>query len=950
MALPEVLPLLPVRGRVLLPSCVLRVVVSAPRSLALVETLLRARATQPLDGVWVGVTSLAPADRCVTCAGWAKQCAELAVTCGASCSHVSADVEETLEVDGEQMYAVGCAARVLQISRSPARDKRRLYVLLLEGRTRFRAAEVNVGGPFLVARVSALGPSDQELDAPSADPELAELAAAFRDSALRLVSRLEGLEGKPRLVALLETAPPCRLADLFVATFASSFHARLRMLAAGCPKARLRLARTLVEEAALGAEAVSDGAELSKAQRTLRLQQQLAALRKDLPVGALSGAPAPPAGEAPAAEEDDELATLEKRLRASSPPADVLRSALSELRKLRRGNEQSPGHGAGRTWVEWIAAMPWDKVSPPEAAASSLAAARSRLDADHFGLEKVKSRVVEYLAVRRLRPTARPAILCLIGPPGVGKTSLAKSVAAALGRPFVRVALGGVRDEAEIRGHRRTYVAALPGCLVHALRRAGVRDPLILLDEVDKLGHDVRGDPASALLEVLDPEQNASYVDHYLAVPLDLSRVTFICTANSAQGIPPPLLDRLEVLRIAGYTHDEKLAIARRHIIPRLLRDHGLMGPGAVEEGQGVNIAGGAANGGETAPVSTLAVAEAEPGSWAHAHDPEFGALATVRYARSDAAAAAAVQSSRTSASEVPSASSSPPLLEIGDAVTALLIDGYTREAGVRSLERALSALCRATAVRVADGLVTAHAPLVADADLVSAVLGPPRFTSDDLRHRASVPGVVAGLVWTEAGGLVQHVEASALMPPPGSPGRLQLTGTLGDVIKESAQIAHSWTRQRANSLRLRVDPACGEESPPLRGAALLAGRDIHVHLPSGAVPKDGPSAGVTLACALCSLFSGVPARPDTAMTGELTLSGLVLPVGGIKEKLLAAQRAGLTRCLVPAKNMADVLSDVPAATRDALEVIPCATMDDVLREAFHGGLVAATAVPVAKL
>ena len=780
----------------------------------------------------------------------------------------------------------------------------------------------------------------------------------LRDSAGRRhshlpVHRLDGIVGKTRLSALLESAPPHRLADLFVAAFEERFDRRLAMLAAAQPKERLRLARALLDEAiatidqgepastlpSSGEDSASRNGRpgAARMQRSLRLQQQLAALRKELAAAAAAATSREGedsakggAGGAPD-DDDDELSALERRLLAAQPPADVLKAARQELRKLRRGNEQSPGHGAGRAWVEWLAAMPWRKESPlasPNDPGLSLTAARAMLDAEHYGLDKVKQRVVEYLAVRKLRPEAKPAILCLLGPPGVGKTSLARSIANALGRPFVRVALGGVRDEAEIRGHRRTYVAAMPGRLVQALRRVGTRDPLILLDEVDKLGRDVRGDPASALLEVLDPEQNGTFVDHYLNVPLDLSKVTFLCTANNAAGIPAPLLDRLEVIRLAGYTHDEKVHIARRHIIPKLLRDHGLVVaplPGGHDNvlglGQAAGGTGQGTGGGDVAPVSALA--------------------APLRIVP----VAGAMQSAE---------GGSIALLDISDSVTSLIIEGYTREAGVRSLERALAALCRAVAVRVAEGDVSVGAPLVATPQLVTAALGPPRFGGNELSDRAHTPGVVAGLVWTEAGGLVQHVEASALTPPPGAPGRLQLTGTLGDVIKESAQIAYSWVRSRANVLRLRVDPAGEEEhesgKTPLKGAALLAARDVHVHLPQGAVPKDGPSAGITLATALCSLFSGVPPRADTAMTGELTLSGLVLPVGGIRDKLMAAQRARLSRVLIPARNMPDVAAEVPMATQEALTIIPVATMDDVLREAFYGGFDAATFVPVAKL
>lgn len=915
----------------LLPSSLLRVVVSRPRSIALVESLLALPGSSPgatLDSAWVGAVPLLPA--------------------GAQ------GAPGALEVDGEALSSVGCAARVLQISRYPGATARRMYVLLLEGRLRFQADSLEGGGDagstpsFFVARVTPLERPEADLEALADDPELAALAAAFRATARGVVERLDGIVGKSRLQALLDQAPAHRLADLFGAAFEERFDRRLALLNASCPKARLRLARALLEEATAGGESGGRGLDARsalRAQRNLLLQQQLSALRRELAAAAQAAARAQRQDKESSdkdggGEEDDDLSALERRLVASQPPAEVLKAARQELRKLRRGNEASPGHSAGRAWVEWLAAMPWSIDSPPGAAAASLAEARARLDADHFGLEKVKERIIEYLAVRQLRPGARPAILCLLGPPGVGKTSLARSIAAALGRPFSRISLGGVRDEAEIRGHRRTYVAAMPGRLAQALRRAGTRDPMILLDEIDKLGRDSRGDPASALLEVLDPEQNATFADHYLNVPLDLSRVTFLCTANAASGIPAPLMDRLEVIRLAGYTADEKAAIAARHIVPRLLRDHGLLvrAGGAGRRPEGLPSAPPATDG-----PAAEAPAAASASAWRHSEWQGGSGVLAARYADSggDAPAGRGAEqpSEGNDLGETADIGPAEALLEIDAAAISLVIEGYTREAGVRNLERALAALCRAAAVRVAAGgasAPTAGSPMRADAAMLTAVLGPPRFSGDELRERASAPGVAAGLVWSEAGGLVQHVEATAHAPAPGAGARLQLTGQLGDVIKESAAIALSWVRSHANALRLSCDPA--GDAAGMQPSVLLASRDIHVHLPAGAVPKDGPSAGVTLATALVSLFSGRAMRGDTAMTGELTLTGGVLPVGGIKDKLVAAHRAGLARVLVPARNVPDVEADVPAAVRAGLRVIPCATMADVLREAFEGG------------
>ncbi|KAG5540037.1 hypothetical protein RHGRI_020311 [Rhododendron griersonianum] len=531
-------------------------------------------------------------------------------------------------------------------------------------------------------------------------------------------------------------------------------------------------------------------------------------------------------------DDEDDVTALERKMESAGMPPDIWKHAQRELRRLKKMQPQQPGYSSSRVYLELLADLPWQKAS--EELELDLRAARDRLDSDHYGLVKVKQRIIEYLAVRKLKPEARGPVLCFVGPPGVGKTSLASSIAAALGRKFIRISLGGVKDEADIRGHRRTYIGSMPGRLIDGLKRVAICNPVMLLDEIDKTGSDVRGDPASALLEVLDPEQNKTFNDHYLNVPFDLSKVVFVATANRVQPIPPALLDRMEVIELPGYTPEEKLRIAMRHLIPRVLDQHGL--------------------------------------------NAEY--------------------------------------LQIPEAMVKLVIQRYTREAGVRNLERNLASLARAAAVRVAeqehslpltkdvhhigspllesrlaDGGevemevipmgVSNHeissafrvtSPFVVDEATLEKVLGPPRYDDKETAERVSTPGVSVGLVWTAFGGEVQFVEATAMV----GKGDLHLTGQLGDVIKESAQIALTWVRSRAAELKLTST----------EGMNLLEGRDVHIHFPAGAVPKDGPSAGVTLVTSLVSLFSQRKVRADTAMTGEMTLRGLVLPVGGIKDKV----------------------------------------------------------------
>ncbi len=562
--------------------------------------------------------------------------------------------------------------------------------------------------------------------------------------------------------------------------------------------------------------------EMSKTQRDYYLREQLRQIKNELGDGDVHS------------EEMEELRTKVAR---ASLPEEARAEADKQVRRLDQMHAESAEAGVLRTYVEWLIELPWNVSSEDTL---DLQTARRILDEDHYDLEQVKDRILDYLAVRKLRGGAHGPILCFLGPPGVGKTSLGRSIARALGRKFVRISLGGVRDEAEIRGHRRTYVGALPGRLIQALKQAGTNNPVLLLDEVDKLGSDMRGDPSAALLEVLDPEQNHNFRDHYLGVPFDLSKVVFIATANLPETIPPPLRDRMETLRLSGYAEEEKLAIAERYIIPKQIAEAGLT-----------------------------------------AND-----------------------------------------IAIGREVMRKIVSEYTRESGLRELERLVAHLARKIARRVveenaraaAGGTPSPRAPSIGIEE-IPAFLGPPRYLSEE-RHRAAEVGTVNGLAWTPYGGEVLHVEAQTMA----GKGSLILTGQLGDVMKESAQAALSFAR--AHALALGLD------------SEFYAGREIHIHVPAGGVPKDGPSAGVTMACALVSLISGVPVRHDVAMTGELTLRGKVLPIGGLKEKLLAAARAGITTAIIPFAN-APELSEIPGYITEKLAVRPVRTMDEVLEIAL---------------
>jgi ATP-dependent Lon protease len=713
---------------------------------------------------------------------------------------------ETEDPGFDDLHRVGTAASIVRYITAPDGT----HHLVCQGERRFRVLDPVGGFPYLVARVEFLadtGATHAEVEARTfyLKQKAVEAISLLPQAPAELANTVQAIESPSTLADTIASFLDVKSAEKQELLEVTELKDRLEKVATHLTKRVevLRLSRQIEQQTK---EAIDDR------QREILLREQMRQIKKEL--GDEGGG--------------EEVAELGEVIAKAGMPPDIEEHARKELKRLERMNEASGEYSMARTYLDTLLALPWSKLDAEDI---DIGRARGILDADHYGLEKIKKRIVEYLAVRKLNPQGRSPILCFVGPPGVGKTSLGQSIARSLGLKFQRTSLGGVHDEAEIRGHRRTYIGALPGNVIQAIRKAGTRNPVLMLDEIDKLGHGIQGDPASALLEVLDPEQNSTFRDNYLGVPFDLSKVLFIATANQLDTIPGPLRDRMEIIELTGYTEEEKVEIARRYLVRRQLEANGLK----------------------------------------------------------------------------------PEQATITDGALRQIAREYTREAGCRSLEREIGGVLRNVAVRIAEGLIETARVDAAD---IPEILGAPRF-ENEVAMRVSVPGVATGLAWTPVGGDILFIEATRV---PGS-GRLILTGQLGDVMKESAQAALSLVKSQSESLG--IDPALFEKS------------DIHVHVPAGAIPKDGPSAGVALYTALVSLLVGKTVRNDLAMTGEISLRGLVLPVGGIKEKTVAAHRAGIRTVLLPARNRKD-LEDIPESVRKEVAFVWLERVDDAVANAIN--------------
>jgi ATP-dependent Lon protease len=711
----------------------------------------------------------------------------------------------------DDLYGVGVAGVVARMMKVPDGTLR----ILVQGSQRVRITDYVAEEPYLVARIEVMEDEVEE------SPELEALTRNVQNTFSEIIEQIPYLPEELQL-AVTNLDDPSALGHLIAGALRIPTEEKQELLEEVNVTRRLRrLSEILTRElevVRLGTKIQSQvESEIDKGQREYFLRQQLKAIQEEL-------------GEAD--EQQVEINELREKIEAAELPEEAKRQAERELGRLEKLPSAAAEYGVIRTYLEWLVELPWSKLTEDNL---DIEHARKVLDEDHYDLEKVKDRILEYLAVRKLNPESPGPILCFVGPPGVGKTSLGRSIARALGREFERISVGGVRDEAEIRGHRRTYIGALPGTILRALRDAGTRNPVFMIDEIDKMGADFRGDPSSAMLEVLDPAQNSSFRDHYLDLPFDLSEVLFIATANILDPIPPALQDRMEVIQLAGYTVDEKLHIAKKYLVPRQLAANGLK----------------------------------------------------------------------------------PSQIEIAGPAISAIIEEYTREAGVRNLEREIGSVCRKVAREVAEG--KADGKVRISAKRARELLGKRRFFAEQ-RRRTKDPGVATGLAWTPVGGEVLFVEASAV---PGS-GKLTITGQLGDVMRESAEAALTYVRRHID----RLAPELSDD--------WFAKHDIHVHVPAGAVPKDGPSAGVAMVTALASLVSGRPVRNDVAMTGEITLTGQVLPIGGVKEKALAAQRAGIKEVIVPDRNRGDV-EEIPEHERGDLEFTYVDEIGDALEAALEG-------------
>ena len=767
----NVLPILPIRNIVVYPGTVMPLNVGRPKSKALLEEVM------PGDKIIGVVTQKNP---------------------------------ETEDPSHADLYPVGVACMILKLFRLPDGNSS----IIVHGLARFALQSVEQTDPFMAGRIEIA----EDMLTPGA--ELDALVNSARAQANKVIELSPNTPDEAAQV-LNGISSPSALADFLAANLQVDTAEKQSLLEELDVEKRLRLIGSKLAQQLdvleLQSKIQSQVKEnIDKTQRQFYLREQLKAIKKEL-------------GES-GGEGGSETEELKTKLEEAGLPEKVMKEATRELDRLESIPQASPEYGVIRTYLEILAELPWDKSSDSKI---DLDEARKVLDADHHDLDKVKRRILEYLAVKKLKPTGGGAILCFVGPPGVGKTSLGQSIAKATGRDFIRVALGGVRDESEIRGHRRTYIGSMPGRVISELRKSGTNNPVIMLDEIDKLGADFRGDPASALLEVLDPAQNHTFTDHYLDVPFDLSKILFIATANSMDPVPGPLRDRMEVIEIPGYTEKDKLAIAKQYLVPRQLDATGL----------------------------------------------------TAKQAK------------------------------FRDPALRLIIESYTREAGVRNLERQIGSVARSIAADVVGGSIKSA---TVNPEKVEQVLGPPKF-EPELASRTAVPGVATGMAYTPYGGEILFIEAGRM---PGK-GNIILTGQIGDVMRESATAAFSLVRSRAEELGI--------------DGKLLAESDIHLHIPAGAVPKDGPSAGVAMFLALASLLLNKPVRHDVAMTGEITLRGLVLPIGGLKEKTLAAKRAGITEVIVPKRNQKD-FPELPEEVRQTLKFHFVETVDEAMAVALPGG------------
>ncbi|GAB4261924.1 MAG: endopeptidase La [Deferrisomatales bacterium] len=763
--IPDELPMLPVRDVVVFPYMILPLFVGREKSVAAVDEALKG-------------------DRMLFLATQREVATE--------------------EPGPDDIYEMGTVAMIMRMLKLP--DGR--VKVLVQGLSRARRTAVLAQSPCYRVKVETI----EEREPPRDDYEAEALMRSVREKLEEIINMGKGISTEIMMI-LENVEDPGRLADIVAANINLKVSDAIIVLDAVDPKDRIAKVNSMLERElqVLMVQAKIKSAakeEMTKSQREYFLRQQMKAIQEELGV---------------TDERGEEIANLQDKIKKAGMPKEALAEAERELKRLKDMPPSSAEAAVIRTYIDWLTDMPWKKTTKDNI---DIPEAKRILDEDHYDLEKIKDRILEHLAVKKLKPSAKGPILCFVGPPGVGKTSLGQSIARAMGRKFVRISLGGVKDEAEIRGHRRTYVGAMPGRIVQGIKKAGSKNPVFMLDEVDKIGQDFRGDPASALLEVLDPAQNASFEDHYLNVPFDLSNVMFICTANFVDPIPPALLDRMELIRLSGYTREEKLKIARRYLIPRQMEEQGV--------------------GEEHIEITTEAL--------------------------------------------------------------GLLIDQYTREAGLRNLEREIGNLCRKVARKLAEGATRKHRITRRN---LHRYLGPPRHLPE-AEVEEDLVGVATGLAWTQTGGEILQVEVTTMKGAP----KLILTGQLGDVMKESAQAALSYARSKAAELGVPED--------------FFDQREIHIHVPAGAIPKDGPSAGITMATVLLSAMTGRPVDHTVGMTGEITLRGRILPIGGVKEKCLAAARAGLTSVILPERNRRD-LEEVPPKVRKALTFHFVKTMDEVI-------------------